>query len=603
MVENISIEKRRIMRKVIFILSILLAPSYACSSVSSDATADVGITFFRTDVTVHEDSTLEVREEISLKNASSFYKYGFIRDLPISSEDRWDRRYVGEYKRDNGIRVRILEVTEDGAPAKFEQGSGYGYSQLRIGEKNVPLDSGEHRFVIRYTVDSALTPGAARDILYWNSNGHERNAPIAEAILAVHLPAGISPDGVEVEPRVSGRGVSYPRRPETTLDRIDDPSASVAYRATRVGPRQSLSLVITWPAGFIHQPKLHILGHDQWLFAGPALLFFFYLIAWFAIGPEPKPGTVVTSYEPPGGLSPAAMRYLINGVSDGRSFAAVIAELACRGCLRVEPQNGKYKLSRLMSDRKEESKLAPEEKYVLGMLFEDGPTIELTPAMDQRNTAQNGRYIFHIHEELKKQLAGKYFTRHVGIIMLGVLFTFASALALAMTAQGRDTTGAMFMTLWFLFCGLLLGMMIEMAFASAWKTALRAGVGWTKLLPGSLAIAAFGAVMIFLMKELAAGVSLSFALVLVTFLFINLAWGPQLKRKTSLGRQITDQIAGFRQFLQKAQQDQLDRLNPADQAPQDLSRFLSYAIALEVKEAWGDHLAQTFAASTVMAEN
>jgi predicted membrane protein DUF2207 len=594
------------MQRVISVLLILFCALCSSRPARADAANTAGITFFRTDVTVKEDATLEVREEISVNNAFSFYRYGFMRNLPIDSQDRWDRRYVGEYKRDNGIRVSILEVTEDGNPVKYEQGSGYGYSQLRIGEQDVPLDSGEHRFVIRYTVDSALTLGAARDILYWNSNGHERNAPVAEAILAVHLPPGISSESVEVEPRVAGRGVSYPRRPETTLERIDDPSDSITFRAANVGPRQSLSLVVSWPAGYILQPKLHAFGNDQWMFAAPALVFLFYLIAWFWIGPDPKPGTVVTRYDPPENLSAAGVRYIASGVSDGRSFAAVIAELAVRGCLRVEPSDGKYKLSRLMNDRSIEARLAPEEKRTLALLFEDGPAIELTPAMDQRNTAQNGRYIFHIHEELNKQLAGKYFTRHAGIIMVGVLATFASALVLAAMARGRDTTGAVFLTMWFLFCGLMLGMMIELTFISAWKTAARAGVGWVRLLPGTAAIAVFGAVMIFLLTKLAADVSLSFALMLAAFLPINLGWGPRLKRKTPLGRQTTDQIEGFRQFLEKVEQDRLNRINPADQlvdqSLKETDRFLSYAIALEVKEAWGDHLAQTFSTLTVTVE-
>jgi hypothetical protein len=88
----------------------------------------------------------------------------------------------------------------------------------------------------------------------------------------------------------------------------------------------------------------------------------------------------------------------------------------------------------------------------------------------------------------------------------------------------------------------------------------------------------------------------------VAFLLINLGWGPRLKRKSPLGRQVSGQIAGFHQFLKKVDQDKLDRLNPGSNAPEDLDRFLPYAIALEVKEAWGDHLSQAFFASTVFAE-
>src|SRR6266481_1338351 len=218
--------RRKILNVAIFFAVLCLYPP-----ARADTSTFSGITFFRSDVTVREDATLEVREEIAVRDAASFYKYGFRRDLPISPTDRWDTRYVGEYKPDNGIRVDILEVTEDGTPAKFEQGSGYGYSQLFIGERNVPFDSGEHRFVIRYTVDSALNPSAARDTLYWNAIGHERNSPVAEAILAVHLPAGVAGESVEVEPRVAGRGVSFPRGPETKLERIDDSSGAIVYRA------------------------------------------------------------------------------------------------------------------------------------------------------------------------------------------------------------------------------------------------------------------------------------------------------------------------------------------------------------------------------------
>ena len=346
-----------------------------------------------------------------------------------------------------------------------------------------------------------------------------------------------------------------------------------------------------------------LLDCDGWLLAAPGVLFLFYLMARFWIGPEPKPGAMGARYEPPDGLSPAGARFIASGTTDGRSFAAVIAQLAVRGCLRVESMNGKYKLSRLMSDRATDSSLAAEEGRTLGLLFEDGPVIQLSPAMDQRNTAQNGRYVFHIHEELSKDLGKKYFTRHSGIIALGILATLFMALPLAATARGRDGFVAVFLTFWILFCGLIIGMMVELSFASAWKSALRAGSGWTRLLPGTAAIAVFVGTIAFLLTKLAEGVSFSFSLMLVAFLLINLGWGPQLKRKTKLGREVSDQIAGFRQFLQKVDQDKLNRLNPEGNAPKDLDRFLPYAIALEVKDAWGDRLSQTFLSSTVVAED
>jgi len=153
-----------------------------------------------------------------------------------------------------------------------------------------------------------------------------------------------------------------------------------------------------------------------------------------------------------------------------------------------------------------------------------------------------------------------------------------------------------------LFCGLAMGMMFELSFATAWRSVFRSGKGWLKLLPGTAAIAIFGSAIVFMLTKLAAGVSPSFAWTVVALLAINLGWAPQLKRRTKLGRDLLDQIAGFRQFLEKVEQDRMNRLAPSASTSADLDRYIPYAIALEVKEAWGDHLAQTFLTSTVVAE-
>jgi Predicted membrane protein (DUF2207) len=594
-------ERAALQRAIPNVALCLLALCFNARAQTNHPDSFSGISSFRSEVTVREDAKLEVREEILVRDAASFYKRGFQRDLPILPEGRWDPKDVNARKADHRIGVTMLEVTEDGAPVRYEQGSGYTYSQVHIGERNVPLDSGEHRFVLRYVVDSMLSLGATTDMLYWNALGVRQNSPTAEAILTVHLPAAVSLDQVQVEPRVGGRSVSSADGAETTLQRMDEAPDAIAYRATNMGPQQSLSLSLTWPSGAIHRPWTDSLHSERLVLGAPALLFLFYLIAWIRIGPEPKPGVVMPRYEPPEGLSPAAMRFLTTGTTDGRSLAAVIAQLAVRGCLRVEPENGKYKLSRLMSDRATESSLAPEEQRTLAALFADGPAIELTPSLDQRNQAQNGRYVFEIHDEMAR-MGGKYFTRHTGIIALGVLATFASALALAATAGGRDSTGAVFFTVWILFVGLSMGMMVELSFARAWKTAVRSGRGWLTILPGTAAIAIFGAAIAYMLTKLAAGVSVWFAAMLVALLVVNLGWAPRLKRRTKLGRELLDQIAGFRQFLEKVEQDRMNRLNPAGGTPDDVDRWIPYAIALEVKEAWGDHLAQTFFTATVIAE-
>ncbi|MGH9575432.1 MAG: DUF2207 family protein [Candidatus Acidiferrales bacterium] len=348
--------------------------------------------------------------------------------------------------------------------------------------------------------------------------------------------------------------------------------------------------------------NLSLIGPHAWLLAVPVLLFIFYLVAWLRIGPEPAPSPLVVAYDPPDGLSPAAVRYVATGTTDGRSFAAVLAQLAVRGCIRVEPVNGKYKISRLMNDAATQGSLAPEEKRVLRILFSDGQEIELSPAMDQRNTGQNSMYVAAIHNELNKQPSGKYLNRHSGIIAVAILSTFALSFILAAVTSRPDTFDSLFFTLWILFAGLLIGMLFELSFMPMCRAAVRGGKGSTKILSGVAPLLIFGTVIVFLLTKLADTASLAFALMLPAMMLVNLGWAPCLKRKSALGHKVSDQIAGFRKYLQEVEQDRLDRLNHAQEASANLDRLLPYAIALEVKEDWGDSLAQMFAASTVMVE-
>ena len=132
------------------------------------------ITSFEADILVNRDATLIVREDFVVHSEASYFMYCFIRNLPIDDKARWDERYAGKWTADNGIRVKILELTENGAPVSYQEGGGFGYPQLRIGPLNVR--SRVAITIIRYTVDGAVGFGSAHDTLVL-----ERDRPLLES--------------------------------------------------------------------------------------------------------------------------------------------------------------------------------------------------------------------------------------------------------------------------------------------------------------------------------------------------------------------------------------------------------------------------------------
>jgi hypothetical protein len=229
-------------------------------------------------------------------------------------------------------------------------------------------------------------------------------------------------------------------------------------------------------------------------------------------------------------------------------------------------------------------------------LFEDGPTVVL----DTKNGGPLNRYLLQINVEMQKRLSNVYFTRNARWLALGTFASFLTAIAMALTAHGRngDLMTLLFLTWWFFFCFFFLGLIVVMTLLPAWSRIMRGLGGAKEVLIGSAVVAVFGAGGGFVLWQLKSSASLAYALSLLALVFINLAAFPALKRLTPQGRQTLEQIEGFRLFLQKVEQDRMQRLTVADPRSAASSEFMPYAIALEVREPWGDHLAEACVVTT-----
>jgi hypothetical protein len=550
---------------------------------------------FTSDVTLRSDATLDIREEFTVHSAGDYFRYGLVRALPIDSEARWDRSLVGPYTKDTGIRVKILEVSEDGSPVSYEQGSDFGYPQLRI-MPWTPVVSGDHHVAIHYQATGVTQFLSDHDQLYWNAVGHYWRLPVDETAVRMHFPPKV-PSGVVTAAAYSGwRGATPGHRGAAPVA-----ASSIAdgfeFRAANLGATESLSISLTWPKGFLAPPALGPLSHDSHLLIAPALLLLYYVIVWLALPRQPRPGAVAIQYKPPQGLSPAAMRYVRTTGCDGRTLAATLAQLAARGLIAIEPQDARYKVTRLSLDAKSlQPPLALEELSLHSSLFEDGPTVILDP----KNGGPLSRYLFHINASLQPALNNVYFTRNARWLVLGTLASFLTAMGMALTAHGRnsDRMTLVFLTWWFFFCFFLLGIICVMTLFPAWARMMRGLGGAREVLIGSLAVAAFGAGGVAVLWQLRSGLSLAYVVALAALVGINIAAFPALYRLTRRGRQVRDEIEGFRQFLEKVEQDRLRRLGIADPHAAESAEFLPYAIALEVREPWGDHLAESCVAVT-----
>ena len=549
---------------------------------------------FTADLTVHKDTSIDVREEFVVHSEETYFSWGLVRYLPIGPDSRWDDRFGNNRDADSGIQVTIQEVSEDGAPVWYEQERGGAYALLRIGKIKVPLARGDHLIVVRYTVEGALRFLADHDELYWNTLGHYWTLPVDEVNVHIRFPEDMPIDAAQADAYAGKRGLRDAHNPPSEITR-EQSADTIGYRITRIGAAQSPSVDVQFPKGVVTPSRMGIFARHRWLLATPLLIFLFYLAAWIRIGPEPALASVPVLYAPPADLSPAAVRYIRTGGCDGRTLAAVLAQLAVRECLTIELENGAYKLTKAKPEPGGDNSLATEESRALGLLFEDGPSTIIRPG----NARNLNVYLQGVYGQLQTRLSGKYVASHLGIVALGLLASWGFAMGMALAATGRDTTGVIFLTCWFFFCGSSIGMLMVTSLFPALLRVIRGLGGAVQVLPAVAAMSVFGAAFVYILRMLAKNISPSYAVAVAALVAVNIAWTPFLKRLTPQGRQATRDIEGFRLFLEKTERDQMQRLNAADAPLGAVSALVPYAIALEVKEPWGDHLAaECFAAPT-----
>jgi hypothetical protein len=89
-------------------------------------------------------------------------------------------------------------------------------------------------------------------------------------------------------------------------------------------------------------------------------------------------------------------------------------------------------------------------------------------------------------------------------------------------------------------------------------------------------------------------------LLLATAAVAGLAF-PWLKAPSVAGRRAMDEIEGFRLYLGTADEDRLNAMDSPEKTPELFERFLPYAVALDVQNAWAKRFASVLAAAGATA--
>jgi len=575
------------MKKIQVHLFLILLISLLGVSLSS---AEERILRFHTDITVHEDASLTVKETIQVVSEGKEVKRGIYRDFPNRYNHFWGNRTVG---------FTLLEVGRNGQSEKYFQKGILNGVRTYVGDQDTLIPPGEHTYTIVYKTDRQLGFFKDYDELYWNVTGNDWNFPIEKSSAHVTLPQGAVQKIIN---HTAYTGLAGEKGKDFKAE--IDFSGTVTFETTKSLARyEGLTIALSWPKGFVTAPdtktKLkHFYQDNRGLFygfIGLLAVLGYYLFAWARVGRDPRKGVMVVQYTPPERMSPADIRYFLRKGYDDKTLAAAIINMAVKGHLSIGEKDGKYTLLR---KEKEKAPLSADELFVFSKLLNS----EKEMVLEKKNGSKIRSAMRDLENHLKlKFRMGKYFISNKKYFLVGLVLSFIAFLI----GGGIDATETYYLPAFIFICfwltpwsfytfGFLVPGMIKtwMSFRGPFLKRL---LQIPSILFMTLFTLAFLGAEVFVIYYFFFSMSFAVGLLIPFVLMVNVAFFFLLKNITPETRKILDAIKGFKQFLVATEKDRLNMLNPPEKTPELFEKYLPYALALDVEQKWAEQFSDVLA--------
>ena len=563
--------------------------------------AEERIDDYQSEIVVNQNGSLNVTETIRVTAAGNEIKRGIYRDFPT--------RYPTEFFPgipnpfwNKVVPFKILAVSRDGKAEPYhtkKQGNGV---RVYIGQKNVRLKPGSYTYQIRYWTNFQLGYFDDHDELYWNVTGNGWIFPILKASATVRLPAEVPLGQVTTKSYTGPQG----SKEDNARSSVDEKEKKIRFETTRpLGDKEGLTIIVSFPKGIVSKPskadqsELHFVPNlPLWIATGGCLvLLAYYLMAWFLVGRDPPGRAIVPLFDPPENLSPACARYLWKMGYDRTCFTAAILNLASKGYLKIQEEDGVYTLSRTNSTPKE--KASAGEITIYNKLLADG-WIELK----QTHYKKIKSAIEALSTNLSSEFDGKLFYKHRLWLIPGWLLTILVLVGNWFSGDEEQAFAGAFLSVWLTIWTFVCYGLAKKA-ARAWRSAISLRRSTTKAIGSyfSALVATLFCIPFFLGEIVGLGflifsISVWMAALLIGLVGINWIFWRLIKQPTEKGRGVMDQIEGFRMYLGPVEGNVLEKMNPPEKTPQLFEKFLPYALALGVENTWAERFVDVLRAAS-----
>ncbi len=547
---------------------------------SVKATEDYVITNYNIDMIVNEDNTFDITETIDVY----FYypKHGIYRKIPtLNTVNRLD----GTSSK-NRAKISDIKVNE-----KYTISYADGYKEIRIGDANKTL-TGSHTYEIKYKYDIGNDPVNGADELYFNLIGNQWDTSISNLTFSITMPKIFDKEKLGFS---SGK---YGNTDSNVNYYVEDNTIKGQYLGT-LSSYEGLTVRLTlYENYFIKKFRIEDIFPVIMIAICIACVIVAYVI-WKKYGKDDEVIETVEFY-PPEGYNSAEVGYLYKGSASNEAVISLLVYLANKGYLKIEEVEGKdirakglekdnefnviffngksvanqFKLIKL----KEYDGENEYEKMFFEGLFESAKTNENNEEYVTSSSLFNKFY--KTLNSIKKKLESKsnknqLFISSASKKIKWILFMIIAIFVLITVVPILQFDVMLIFAIIFpvIGFGVLIGSILDIikipkTFAILWGTM-------------------FGGIPLIVLLSLAlSGIDnyLPMYLVAILTIIVLVFFAKIMPKRTKLATELLGKIRGFRNFLNIAEKEELEKFVNDD--PQYFYNILPYTYALGVSDIW-----------------
>jgi len=567
--------------------AVVLAAGTNISSDSSYSGYDYLLDSYDVDVSVNEDNTFFITEEIGAW--FNVPKHGIIRSIPLRNKVE---------RLDGTVSYNRARITDISVDSPYTTSVSEGNETIKIGDPDITM-TGAQGYRISYTYNLGKDTGKGYDELYLNLIGDQWDTAIGNVTFTIKMPK-----------EFDASKLGFSRGPVGSTD-----SSGITYQVKGnvitgsysgvLDPGEALTVRLELPEGYFTGASTNFDFLMILSLVLPVLFMLMTVFMWIRFGKD-EPVIETVEFYPPEGFNSAETGFIYKGSADSNDVVSLLIYLADKGYLKITEieerslfmKSASFKLTKLKDyDGNNEN-----ERIFLTGLFSTAKKLGISDLMamfksrkfsvaessydiardevtaeDLQNSfyVTLNRIVQNLNKKENRQMIfektslGKGLFIAIMIIAIYVLITVKPVLVYGGTSM-------LFVAL--LFPGIGFTALFAMVFGKTKLPVKIFGVIW------GLGFGGMPWVNIVLPALMADTMYLIAYILGLACVFVMVIMFRVMPKRTAYGNKLLGRIKGFRNFLETAEKPKLEELVLQD--PTYFYKILPYTYVLGVSDKW-----------------